>query len=57
MTYSETLKHNQILKPTRVYCVYCQNNQLNWQSKFQQQQFFEADITNIENDSGADFEN
>ena len=47
MTYSEVLKHNQILRPTRVYCAYCQNNQLNWQSKFQQQWFFGADITNI----------
>src|SRR6266496_3673869 len=32
MTYSEALKHNQILRSTRAYCVYCQNNQLNWQS-------------------------
>ncbi len=47
ITYSETLEHNQILRPTRAYCVYCQNNQLNWQSKYQQQRSFGADITNI----------
>ena len=45
MTYSETSKHNQILRSMRAYCIYCQNNQLNWQSK---QQSFETDITNIE---------
>ena len=32
MTYSETLEHNQILRPTRAYYAYCQKNQ-NWKSK------------------------
>ena len=49
MTYNEILKHNQILRSTRIYCVYCQKNQ-NWKSKHQEQAF-EADIINIKNDS------
>src|SRR5437667_5365762 len=52
MTYNETLEHNQILRPTRIYCAYCQKNQLNWQPK---QQFFEMNITNIGGGSRGDF--
>jgi hypothetical protein len=55
MTYSETLEHNQILKPTRAYCAYCRNNQLNWQPKFQQRRSFGADITNIGGGSRGGF--
>src|SRR5438034_4292939 len=36
MTYCEAPEHNQILRPTRVYCAYCRENQLNWKPKHQQ---------------------
>ena len=53
MTYHEAPEHNQICRSTRAYCAYCKKNQLNWQSKFQQQQAFGADITNIGGNSGV----
>ncbi len=46
MAYSEAPEHNQVLRPTRTYCVYCRKNQ-NWKPKHQQQRSFEANITNI----------
>src|SRR5438034_4743497 len=55
MTYSETLEHNQIVRPSRTYCDYCRNNQLNWQPKYQQQRSFGTDITNIGGGSGGQF--
>ena len=59
MTFCENSKHNQILRSTRDYCVYCQKNQLNWKSKHQQQehqkQSFETDITNIEDSFRSDY--
>ena len=56
ITYDVILKHNWVLKSTKVYCIYCWNNQLNWQSKYQQWWSFETDITNIEDDSEGDSE-
>ncbi len=50
MIYDEVSEHNQVLRSTRVYCIYCWKNQ-NWKSKHQQQQSFETDITNIRDDS------
>lgn len=47
MAYGEAPEHNQIQRPTRAYCAYCRNNQLNWQPKYQQQRSFGVDITNI----------
>ena len=55
MTYDETSEHKQILRFHQIYCVYCQKNQ-NWKSKNQQQQTFEAEITNVESDSESDCE-
>ena len=51
MTYSETLEHNQILRPTRAYCAYCRKNQ-NWKPKHQgRARAFGTDITNIRDSS------
>ena len=48
IVYSETSEHTQIYRSTRTYCVHCQQNQLNWQSKHQpQSRSFGTDITNI----------
>src|SRR5438552_14981707 len=55
MTYDEVLEHNQIRRPTRAYCAYCRNNQLNWQPKNQLPRSFGADITNIGGGSGGRF--
>ena len=52
MIYGESPEHNQVLRPTRAYCAYCQKNQ-NWKSKHQQQQSFGTDITNIRGGSGC----
>ncbi len=46
MTYCKAPEHNQTLRLSRIYCVYCQNNQLSWQPKHQQRAFG-TDITNI----------
>ena len=54
MIYHEISEHNHILRLTRSYCAYCQKNQLNWKSKFEQQAF-ETDITNIVSDLRDDF--
>src|SRR6266516_6621892 len=47
MIYSKTPEHNQICRPTRAYCVYCQKNKRSWEPKHQQRAF-ETNITNIE---------
>jgi len=47
MIYHKAPEHNQVLRPTRAYCAYCRNNQLNWQPKIHRQRVFGADITNI----------
>ena len=39
MTYSETLKHNQISRSIKIYCIYCWKDQLNWKLKHQWQQW------------------
>jgi len=54
MIYTEAPEHNQVLRPNRAYCAYCQKNQLNWELKHQQWSFG-ADITNIGDDSGGWF--
>ena len=48
MIYHEILKHNQIWRSCRIFCVYCQKHKSNWQSKHEQQQSFRTNITNIE---------
>ena len=48
MRYHETPEHNQILRSTRIYCIYCWKDQLNWKPKHQwQQQSFDTNLTNI----------
>ena len=54
MIYNEILKHNQILRFTWIYCVYCWKN-WNWKSKHQEW-VFEANITNIKDDSECHWE-
>jgi hypothetical protein len=47
MAYHETPEHNQIRRPTRAYCAYCQKHQSDWQPKYQRQRSFGTNITNI----------
>ena len=46
ITYCEAPEHNQILRPTRSYCVHCRKNQSSWEPKHQQRAFG-TNITNI----------
>ena len=50
--YTEISEHNKVLRLNRVYCVYCQKHQLNWESKHQQWSFG-TNITNIGGGSGG----
>ena len=47
MVYHETPEHNQIQRPSRAFCAYCQKHQLDWQPRHQQQWSFGTNITNI----------
>jgi len=56
MRYHEILKHNQIQRSTRIYCIYCWKDQLNWKSKHQWQQWsFSINLTNIEDGYRDDY--
>ena len=55
MMYLKLWEHNQIYRSKRIYCAYCHENQLNWQSKHQQWSF-RTNITNIESDSESQFQ-
>ena len=55
MMYLKPQEHNQIYRPKRIYCAYCRENQLNWQSKHQQQSFG-TNITNIGGGSEGQFQ-
>ena len=50
----EPLEHNQIYRPSRDYCVYCKENQLNWQPKYlrPKPRSFGIDLTNFSGDRG-----
>jgi len=51
MTYCEALEHNQIYRPKRAYCAYCQKNRLIWEPKHEQRAF-RTNITNIRDGLG-----
>ena len=48
MTYCDAPKHTQIYRPTRAYCAYYRENQLNWQPKHLQPRAFGTVIINNE---------
>ena len=47
MEYSDPPEHDLIFRPTRLYCAYCRQNQLNWKSKHLQVRSFGTNIINI----------
>jgi hypothetical protein len=54
IAYGEAPEHNQVLRSTRAYCVYCRKNQFNWKPKHQGRAFG-TDITNIGDSSRGRF--
>jgi Transposase IS4 len=51
MSYCDTPEHNQIYRPTRVYCAYCRQTESNWKPKHIQPRP-RAFGTNITNSAG-----